>query len=107
VIPNAAVLVFPSWIQTGKDAPQGMEVMGQRLIFAIGQLLAFVVSLIPAAGVAVGVFFLVQFLTKSVVLALLAAALVAAVVLAFEVGLGVMLLGWLFERLDLSAEQTA
>ena len=44
LIPNAAVLLFPSWIQTGKDSPRGIEATGQRLIFAVGQLL------VPAAG---------------------------------------------------------
>ena len=39
LIPNAAVLLFPSWIQTGKDSPRGIEATGQRLIFALGQLL--------------------------------------------------------------------
>ncbi len=39
LIPNAAVLLFPSWIQTGKDSPRGIEATGQRLIFALGQML--------------------------------------------------------------------
>jgi ABC-2 type transport system permease protein len=106
VIPNAAVLLFPSWFQTGKDAPHGIEATGQRLIFALGQFLAFIVALIPAAGVWAGFFFLVKFLVN-VVLAVPVASVAAALVLALEAGLGVMLLGWLFERFDLSAEQTA
>jgi ABC-2 type transport system permease protein len=106
LIPNAAVLSFPSWFQTGKDAPRGIEATGQRLIFAIGQFLAFIVALIPAAGVWAGFFFLVKFLTNAV-LAVPVASVVAALVLALEAGLGVMLLGWLFERFDVSAEQTA
>ena len=48
LIPNAAVLLFPSWIQTGKDSPRGIEATGQRLIFALGQLLVF------AAGTSAG-----------------------------------------------------
>lgn len=106
IIPNAAVLLFPSWFQTGKDAPHGIEATGQRLIFALGQFLAFIVALIPAAGVWAGFFFLVKYLA-GVVLAVLVASVAAALVLALEAGLGVMLLGWLFGRLDLSAEQTA
>ena len=39
IIPNATVLLFPGWFQTGKDAPQGIEATGSRLIFALGQLL--------------------------------------------------------------------
>lgn len=111
VIPNAAVLLFPGWFQTGKDAPQGIEATGQRLIFALGQFFALVVALIPAAAVFAGFFFLVKFLlakyAASLVLAVPVAAAAATVVLAVEAGLGVMLLGWLFERLDISAEPAA
>src|SRR6202044_906822 len=32
VTPNAFVLFFPAWIQTGRDAPRGFETMGQRLV---------------------------------------------------------------------------
>lgn len=106
VIPNAAVLLFPSWFQTGKDAPQGIEATGQRLIFALGQFFAFIIALLPAAAAFTGFFFLTKFLTGAV-LAVPVASVAAALVLALEAGLGVMLLGWLFERFDLSAEQTA
>jgi hypothetical protein len=106
IIPNAAVLLFPSWFQTGKDAPHGVEATGQRLIFALGQFLAFIVALIPAAAVFTGFFFLLKFLTNAV-LAVPVASVAAALVLALEAGLGVMLLGWLFGRFDVSAEQTA
>jgi hypothetical protein len=106
IIPNAAVLLFPSWFQTGKDAPHGIEATGQRLIFALGQFLAFIVSLIPAAGVWAGFFFLMKYLAGAV-LAVLVASVAGALVLALEAGLSVMLLGWLFERFDVSAEQTA
>ncbi len=105
VIPNAAVLLFPSWFQTGKDAPQGIEATGQRLIFALGQFLALVVALIPAGAVFAGLFFLVKYAT-GVLLAVPVASAAASVVLVVEAGLGVMLLGRLFERLDISAEQT-
>jgi hypothetical protein len=49
LIPNAAVLLFPSWIQAGKDSPRGIEATGQRLIFAVGQMLALLIALVPAA----------------------------------------------------------
>jgi len=105
VIPNAAVLLFPGWFQTGKDAPQGIEATGQRLIFALGQFLALLVALIPAVAVFAGLFFLVKY-AAPVVLAVPVASAAATVVLTVEAGLGVMLLGRLFERLDISAEQT-
>jgi hypothetical protein len=106
IIPNAAVLQFSSWFQTGKDAPQGIEATGQRLIFFFGQMLAFLVTLAPAAGVFVGIYFVVGFATNFE-LAMLLAAAATTLVLAVEVGLGVMLLGWLFNRFDLTAETTS
>jgi len=106
LIPNAAVLLFPSWFQAGKEGPHGIEAMGQRLIFALGQFLAFIVSLIPAAAVFAACFFLAKYLAGLAV-AVLAASVAATLVLAIEAGLGVILLGWLFERFDVSAEQTA
>lgn len=106
VIPNAAVLLFPAWFQTGKDAPHGIEATGQRLIFALGQFLALAVALLPAAAVFAGFFFGVKFLA-GVLIAVVAATLAAAVVLAVEAALGVLLLGWLFQRFDLSGEPAA
>jgi hypothetical protein len=106
LIPNAAVLLFSAWFQAGKDSPRGIEATGQRLIFAIGQFLAFAVSLIPAAAVFYGLFSLVNYLTGRLLEAFLAAAIGGAVVLAVEAGLGVMLLGYLFKRFDVSGEPT-
>jgi len=103
LIPNAAALLFPSWIQTGKDSPRGIEATGQRLIFAIGQLLALLVALVPAALAFAGIFFLLK-LAVGLVAAVPFAALAAAVVLAMEAGFGVMLLGKLFERFDVTEE---
>lgn len=105
LIPNAAVLMFPSWFQAGKEGPQGIEATGQRLIFALGQFLAFILALIPAAAVFAACFFLIKFLA-GITLAVLTAGVAATLVLALEGGLGVLLLGWLFERFDVSAEQT-
>jgi len=105
-IPNAAVLLFPAWFQASRDGAHGIEATGQRLIFMLGQFLAFAVALIPAAGFSTGTFFLLKaILGVSVSLAILLASLVAAFVLGLEGVLGVMLLGWLFERYDVSSEQ--
>ncbi|HXI70081.1 MAG TPA: putative ABC exporter domain-containing protein [Verrucomicrobiae bacterium] len=102
-IPNAAVLLFPAWFQTGKDAPHGIEATGQRLIFALGQFLAFIVALVPATAVFAGIFFAVKFLA-GVTLAVAAATVAATLVLAVEAALGVLLLGWLFQRFDISGD---
>jgi len=105
-IPNAATLLFPAWFQVAKGGPQGIEATGQRLIFMVGQLLVFLLALLPAAVLFAGVFFGIKLLLGAA-LGILAGAFAAALVLAVEAGLGVMLLGWLFERFDVSAEQAA
>ncbi len=106
LIPNAAVLLFPSWIQTGKDSPRGIETTGQRLIFALGQLLVLTLALLPAAAAFIGVLFLLKFVVGYAA-AVPFAALAATIILAVEAGFGVMLLGKLFERFDVSEEHTS
>ena len=102
-IPNAAVLLFPAWFQTGKDGAHGIEATGQRLIFMLGTLIVFALSLVPAAAVFAGVFFLVQMFLGKIAAAMIAS-VGAALVLAVEAGSGLLLLGWLFERFDVAAE---
>jgi hypothetical protein len=102
-IPNAAVLLFPAWFQAGKEGPHGIEATGQRIIFMIGQVLVFLIVLIPAATVFGVLFFLLRLaLVLSLVIPLASAA--AAVVLAAEAALGLLLLGRLFDRFDVAAE---
>jgi hypothetical protein len=103
LIPNAGVLLFPAWFQTGKDGPQGIEATGQRLILMLGQLIAFALALIPA-GIIFSLFFFGLKFVASPAVAVVPASLAAAVVLALEVLLGVKVLGRVFERFDLSAE---
>ena len=105
LIPNAAVLLFPSWIQAGKDSPRGIEATGQRLIFAVGQFLVLLLALLPAAIAFTGVFFLMK-LALGYAAAVPFAALAATIILAVEAGFGVMLLGKLFKRFDVSEEPT-
>jgi hypothetical protein len=102
-IPNAAVLLFPGWFQPGKEGAHGIEATGQRLIFLLGSLLVFIIALIPAGVVFTLAFVLLQ-LAFGILLALPIASIAAAVVLAVEAGLGMRLLGWLFERFDVCAE---
>jgi hypothetical protein len=103
LIPNATMLLFPGWFQTRADAPQGIEVMGQRLVLLFGQLLVICVALIPAGIAFAFGYFAVKFL-GAISLAPLIGALGAAVVLTGEIALGIFLLGKLFEKFDLSAE---
>lgn len=102
-IPNGAVLLFPGWFQAGKEGAHGIEATGQRLIFLLGSLLVFIVALVPAVIVFAVAFFLFK-LVFGLLLALPIAFVAAAAVLAIEAGLGMRLLGWLFERFDVCAE---
>ena len=103
LVPNAAVLLFPAWIQTGKDAAQGIEVMGQRLIFVLGQLVVLLVAFLPAAAAFAAVLVIGR-LILGPYLPFTFAAVAAAGVLGAEAWLGLMWLGRLFERMDLSLE---
>jgi cytochrome b subunit of formate dehydrogenase len=105
-IPNAAALLFPAWFQAVKGGAHGIEVMGQRIIFMFGQVLVFLVTLIPAAVLSAGVFFLAKMLL-GLATAIPLASIAAAAVLGAEAAAGVMLLGWLFSRFDLSAESAS
>jgi ABC-2 type transport system permease protein len=104
LIPNAAVLLFPGWFQTRADAPQGIEVTGQRLLLLFGQFIVIGITIVPAAFA-----FAIGFLPLQYVgvqwLAPLVGGVGAAVVLAGEIALGVWLVGKLFDRFDLAAEQ--
>ncbi len=102
-IPNAAVLLFPAWFAAGKQAPHGVEATGQRIIFMLGQLVVLAVALLPATVAFLLVFFVVKAIVGLVV-AVPAASIAVAFVLAVEDALGLMLLGWLFERYDVASE---
>lgn len=103
IIPNAAVLLFPGWFQTGATAPRGIEATGQRIMFALGQLLAVIIALVPASAVFAVIFFIVNiFFGKFIAIPF--AATGALVILIGEGTLGLLWLGRLFERFDVSAE---
>ena len=106
LIPNAALLLFPSWIATGKDSPRGIEATGQRMIFAVGQLLILSLTLLPAALVFCLVYIPLK-LVAGPVLPVFLAVPAATVILAAEAAAGIRLLGKLFERFDVAEEKTA
>ncbi len=107
LIPNAAALLLPGWFGGGGPAgsARGIEVMGQRLIFILGQAVVLLVSVAPAALMAflVKVFLADPYLGAS--WSLPACALVASGVLAVEFCFGLAALGHWFDHYDLSAEQ--
>jgi hypothetical protein len=103
LLPNAAALIFPAWVQLGKDTPRGFETMGQQIILMFGQIIVLTLSLLPAALAGAVAYFAVWWLSgKMPAAAILPGALAAAAVLAAEGALGVHLLGKSFEQFDWS-----
>ena len=104
LVPNAAAVVFPAWFHaTRQRGGGGIDVMGQRVIFGFGQILAMVFALLPGVLMAGGLIFLTQWLiglTAAVILATLS----VLVILVAEVWLGLWWLGQRFEKFDLSSE---
>jgi ABC-2 type transport system permease protein len=102
-IPNAAVLIFPAWFQLGKDAPHGIEVMGQRIILMFGQIFVVLLSLVPASALFFGIFWLIS-LWIGPAPAVVIASVFAVSLLAYESWVILKMLGRRFDRFDLSAE---
>lgn len=102
-VPFAAALFFPDWVET-LNQPRGMDVMGQRLIFAGGYLVVLLVALLPAALAAAVPFLLVRWLVGGWSAAVFAGAGAASLVLVGELAAVVWWLGGRWERFDLSRE---
>ena len=103
LLPNAAALIFPAWVQLGKDTPRGFETMGQQLILMFGQIIVLTLSLLPAALAGTVSYLAVWWVSgKLVAAAVVPGALAAGLVLATEAAFGVWLLGKAFERFDWS-----
>jgi hypothetical protein len=103
LLPNAAALIFPAWVQLGKNTPRGFETMGQQLILMFGQIIVLTLSLLPAAlGGAVAYLAAWWLFGKVMAVAVVSGALAATVLLAAEAALGVFLLGKVFSRFDWS-----
>jgi ABC-2 type transport system permease protein len=104
LIANAAAVLFPAWSLTAANrGPQGIEVMGQRILFMVIQMLSLALMLVPIAIGSALAFFVLRWIIGDVIAA--GAALVVAMgVLAAEIAAGLWLLGDRFEKLDLSQE---
>jgi hypothetical protein len=103
LVQNAAVLLFPAWHHLGPGRPRGIAVVGQNLVSVFLRLLAFAVTILPAALILTLGIYLIYPLTGLPV-ALLLAALAAAVPVIVEAWAGIVLLGLLLERFDPSRE---
>jgi hypothetical protein len=105
LVPNAAALLFPGWLQASRGRGGGPEVVGQRMIFFFAQLLTMLLALLPAALLAAAVvLILVTLLHVWPPVAIAVAALGVLAILVGEVACGLWWLGGRFEKLDVSAE---
>jgi ABC-2 type transport system permease protein len=102
VAQNAFALLIPGWVQLGKTERRGIEASGQRLISMGITVMVLFVAVVPSAAVFAGIYFIVSPLAGIVAIPL--AALGAAIVLAIECAAGILLVGRLFDRLDISLE---
>jgi ABC-2 type transport system permease protein len=108
LVPNAAALYFPGWVETTRSRGGGPEVVGQRMIFFFAQTITMVLALIPALIVGAVPFALAHQAgiesTPALLGCIAVASLLMVVVLLAEVAVGVRMIGARFEELDLSAE---
>ena len=104
-VPFAALLYFPAWSGGSGSGGRGFEVMGQRLVFSAGYLLALVLALVPAALLGGLAWLLMTSLADaSIAFALPVAALIASATLIVEMILAIDLLGRRIDRFDVSQE---
>ena len=111
LIPNGAALLFPGWFQSTRNRTGGFEAIGQRLIFAFGQLFAVVLALLPAVLLGAGVFVAAHFWLELLLpdpialgIATVAATIAVLLIVAGEVTCGLWWLGTRFEKFDLTSE---
>ena len=101
IVPNALTLLFPAWVQVGKEGPMGLEVMGQRMIVTFGGMIILAVSLIPVSAVcALIVWGSTILLTWHV--GVIVATLVGVGLLMAETAAAIFFLGKVFDKLDLT-----
>jgi hypothetical protein len=104
IVMNGLSMLFPAWVQIGPvRGEHGFDVLGQRILFMAAQLLVVLIAFIPASLVAGFVLLVVRFLAGPE-FAAIAASIAVVAVLAAEIGIGVVALGAIFERFDMSRE---
>ena len=106
LVPNAAALLLPAWFAgPGLAGGRGIEVMGQRLVFILGQFVVQVVALVPPVVAAFVFYTLIASPFFGGPIVWPATSLVVAFILMLEGIGGLSLLGHWFERYDLSGER--
>ncbi len=105
VVHNAATVLFPAWVQLGKQRTRGIDAMGQRLIMLAAIVVALLMFALPGT-VAGGVIWLILRGVMGEVVFVPAAVAFAAVVL-LEVLVVTELLGPAYERIDVTSVERA
>jgi ABC-2 type transport system permease protein len=105
IIPNLLTLLFPGWAQSSRarGAGAGIELLGQRLILGLTQMVVALLVAAPGALVAALIIFSSQhFIGVGPAIAL--SALVVLPIVAGEAAVGLWLIGDRFEKFDPSME---
>lgn len=102
LVPAGALLLWPGWFRAG-PLTAGFEATGLRLILLFGQLLAVLLALLLPALAGAAIWWGAHRFGWSVPW-IPGAALAAATLLSLEAWGGIVILGALFERFDVSAE---
>jgi len=100
LIQNAAVLIWPGWVELGKGRRQGIEAMGQRLITMAATILTLVLAVIPAGILFALVFFVGSWLIGMAILPI--CSLVAALAILSEAAFAIVWLGRIYDKFDAS-----
>ena len=103
IVPNLLLILLPSWYEATRSRGGGIELMGQRMILGIGQLLIALLVAAPAAGAAALVIFSAH-LWIGIPGSRAAAMVPVLAIMGGEAALGVWWLGGRFARFDLSAD---
>jgi hypothetical protein len=111
LIPNAAALIFPGIALTVSNRRGGIEVIGQRLIFVFGQLIAIAFALIPAVLLGIAVFISMRWWAGLImaedfakVVATLIGSVTCFALIIGEISFALWWLGHRFDTFDLSKE---
>jgi hypothetical protein len=103
MVPNTMMVLMPSWYQATRSRGGGIELMGQRMIFGVGQLVIAVFVAAPAALAAALIVFSSQWAVGAAA-AMVLALLAVLVILGSELAVALWWLGERFTRIDLSTE---
>jgi len=103
IVPNLIMVLLPAWYQASRQRGGGIELMGQRLILGIAQLLVALFVAVP--GVLFGSLIIFSlFVHIGLIPAIVLAAAVVLAILVGEAAVGLWAIGARFETFDPSME---